>query len=561
MIRPRDYQDDAVAALFYYFANHYGNPLILMPTGTGKSVVLAMALMRMLYQYPYSRFMVLTHVETLVGQNHKKLLEAWPGAPAGIYHAGIGRRDTFNNILFAGIQSAYLVPHLFGHIDVLFIDEAHLVGTKDETMYLSFINALRKVNPLLKVVGLTATDWRLGLGKLTNGAIFTDVAIDMTTPAAWNWFVDNGYLAPLTSKKTYYALSDKGIGKQGGEYIMSQMQEALDHEHITRAAVEEMIHWGQDRHMWMVFASGVKHCEHVAEVFGEFGIDAVPIHSKTKKPELVIEDFKAGRYRCAVSMNKLTTGVDAPGIDLIGVLRFTNSSALWVQMLGRGTRPLYADGYDLSTGEGRLAAMRASAKQDCLVLDFARNTERLGPINDPVVSTPAKKGKKGGGGGAVMKMCVSCREYIGVAAMVCSRCGEDQPALPVKYDATATDAEVMTREVQADPIVELIDVEHITYTYHKRKNSTKPPSLCVTYYGKGLFRKYMEFICFEHEGAARTRARNWWVERVPPHMREHLPVPDTVAQAREFAGHLQIPKRIRVWTNAPKPQIMSHEYD
>lgn len=555
MLVPRDYQDEAVDAIFDYFNAFDGNPLVLMPTGTGKSVVLGGAGKRMLWQYPGTRIMVATHVEKLIRQNFQKLLQMWPTAPAGIYSAGVGRRDYKDNILFVGIQSAYGCAEIFGRIDVLFIDEAHLVSPKDAGMYATLIEKLRAINPKLKVVGLTATGWRTDNGPLVGGGIFTDVAIDMTTMAAWNWFIDQGYLAPLYSKRTKFELSAEGVGMVGNEYNMAQLQDKVDKEQLSRAAIEEMLHWGGDRNCWMIFAAGVNHCEHVADLLNEYGVPAVAIHSKSKNPEKLTDAFAAGEYRAAVSMNKLTTGVDVPNIDLIGCMRHTMSSSLWVQMLGRGTRPLYAPGHDLSTKEGRLASMAASDKaRGCLVLDFARNTENLGPVNNPIIPMK-RKGKKGGGGGAPVRACPVCLEYNPAGVRFCQVCHYEFP-MKVHMDGTASNLDVMVRDVPAPQVDELV-VERVTYHVHHKLN--KPDSLKVSYFTTN-YRMFNEYICFEHGGGATRRAVNWWAERAQPQPGQPVRMPVSTNEAHALVDCLRIPKKIRVWVNKKTPEIMSYVY-
>ena len=531
-----------------------------MPTGTGKSVVIGRFCSSALRAYPHTRIVLLTHVETLIEQNFDKLMQVWPNAPAGIYSAGLGRRDTIQQIIFAGIQSVYDKPGLFPWIDLVLVDEAHLVSPKDETMYQAFLGAAKLINPQLKVIGFTATDWRLGLGKLVGGGMFTDVAIDMTTPAAWNWFVDNGYLAPLYSKKTVLRLDDSNIGTSGGEYIMSQQQKEVDKEDLTRAAIEEMIWWGnaENRNCWMIFATGVSHCEHVAEMLCDYGVEAIAVHSKAKDAAKRIEAFKHGEYRAAVSMNKLTTGVDVPQIDLMGVLRFTKSSSLWVQMLGRGTRPAYGDGFDLTTVDGRHSAIAAGPKPNgCRVCDFAHNTERLGPINNPVVSSP--KGASKRKGIAPVRVCPACAEYVHASHRACTACGYEF-GMVIRIDGKSSDAEVMTRDPQPDPVVQLIDVERVTYHTHRRRNSVKPPSLRVSYYSSGdIPQKFEEWVCLEHSGNARHRAEDWWRDRLPAQW-ANAPLPSSIEEAVEWAGHLQIPKKIKVWINTQRPKVMGYVY-
>ena len=560
MIVPRDYQRDAREALWEYFANHSGNPLVLMPTGTGKSIVIGDFVRSALYAYPHTRVAAVTHVETLIQQNYEKLLALWPSAPAGIYSAGLDRRDTHCQVTFAGIQSIYKNPNLFPPLDLVIVDEAHLISPKDETMYQAWLDEQKRRNPQLKVIGLTATDWRLGFGRITGNGIFTDVAIDMTTPAAWNWFVDQGYLSPLYSKKTVLRLDDSNIAVQGGEYVMASQQREVDKDDLTRQAIEELLYWGnaENRNCWMIFATGVHHCEHVAEMLDSYGVPAVAIHSKSKDPDKKLAAFKAGEYRAAVSMNKLTTGVDVPQIDLMGILRFTKSSALWVQILGRGTRCDYAPGFDLGMLEGRLAAIGAGRKpRGTRVCDFAHNTERLGPINNPVISAP--KGKKKSGQGAPVRVCPACAEYVHASHRSCPECGYEFGMI-IRIDGKSSEAEVMTR-VQEEPKVIAVDIGHVTYHYHKRKDKT--PTLRVSYYHPGGLQKFEEWIAFEHEGTARSRAEAWWRERIPGTWPSSTPAPQSVAQALEWTSHLQIPKRLKVWINPPggRPRIQGYEYE
>lgn len=563
MITPREYQVDAREALWDYFNERSGHPLVLMPTGTGKSVVIADFARSALWMFPTTRIVCVTHVETLIQQNYDKLLDVWPQAPAGIYSAGLARRETNRQITFAGIQSIHNKPDLFPWIDLVMIDEAHLVSPNDETRYQAWLEGQKLRNPHLKVIGFTATDWRLGLGKLTGNGIFSDVAIDMTTPASWNYFVDQGYLAPLHSKKTYLRLDDAGITTVGGEYSMAGQQRVVDKEDLTRQAVEEMVWWGKEeqRTCWMLFATGVDHCEHIAEMLDSYGVHAVAVHSKSKNPQAKLEAFKNGEYQAAVSMNKLTTGVDIPQVDLMGVLRFTKSSSLWVQMLGRGTRCAYAPGFDLQSLEGRHAAIAAGPKpKGCRVCDFAHNTERLGPVNNPVISAP-KGPKRKSSQGAPVRVCPACADYVHASHRSCPGCGYEFGTI-IRIEGVSSDAEVMTREAQEAPIVEIIPITQVTYHYHKRRNSDKPPTLRVNYYTAGdIPQRYEEWICFEHTSGARNRAVDWWMERVPEQYREHMPVPTTVAEAQEKAAWLKIPNSIRVWTNTQRPRIVGYDYE
>lgn len=561
-MRARDYQQHAADAVWDYFVDNSGHPLVLMPTGTGKSIVPPLFIQRMFRAYPGSRVMLATHVETLIAQNFEKLIAFWPTAPAGIFSAGLNRKDVGLPITFGGVQSMWTCPELFGHVDILFIDEAHLVSPKESGMYAALIAGLQKVNPQLKIIGLTATGWRTDNGALVDGGIFTDIAVDMTTTESWNYFVDAGYLSPLYSKRTALHIDADGVAIAGRDYNLKQLAAHVDHEHITRQAIQEMLWWGdtERRDCWMVFATGVNHCEHVRDMLEEYGVNAVAVHSKSKNPDKLLADFKAGRYRAAVSMNKLTTGVDIPQIDLIGVMRHTLSSNLWVQMLGRGTRPVYAPGYDLNDWRGRLAAIAAGPKPNgCRVCDFVRNTENLGPINAPII--PQRRKKKGGGGAPPIRVCEKCGTYCHPSVRFCTHCGFEFP-VRTYMDGVSSDLDVMVRAdapvPQPDPIVERLTVVSVTCNLHRKKN--RPNSLRVSYFCKGqgnIPRMFSEYVCFEHIGPARSRAERWWRERCTD-----FDPPAETARALELERYLRVPRTIDVWINPPSnhPEINSYGF-
>lgn len=190
-MKPRDYQEYAINSVFKYFEDgNVGNPVICMPTGTGKSLVSAEFIRRVCTQWPGQRVILLTHVKELIEQNYDKLMQIWSTAPAGIYSAGIGRKETMFNITYAGIQSIHRVAHEFGHVDLIIVDECHLIPTKSNTMYRKFIDLLKRVNPHLKVIGLTATAWRVGTGMITDdNGFFDDICCDMCSFDSFNWFL------------------------------------------------------------------------------------------------------------------------------------------------------------------------------------------------------------------------------------------------------------------------------------------------------------------------------------------------------------------------------------
>jgi len=541
MIQARSYQIEAVESIFNYFAANYGNPLVAMPTGTGKSVVIALFLRRVFELYPNQKILCLTHVKELIVQNYNKFLSVWPEAPAGINSAGLKRRDYMHKVIFAGIASVAKQWAEFGFVNLLVIDEAHLVSPNDETMYRTFIEGLKSINPMLKVIGLTATPWRLGHGRITDDGIFTNTCFDITGLHAFNRLIAEGYICPLIPKQTGTMLNTDGVHMRGGEFISSELQIAVDKAEITYAALQEAMECGHDRHRWLIFCAGVDHAKHAAEMLNALGIPCGTVHSKMsdKERDQVIADFKAGKYRAVTNNNVLTTGFDMPEIDMIVMLRPTASPVLWVQMLGRGTRPFECLEY---------------RKMNCLVLDFAGNTKRLGPINDPLI--PRKKGTKGGE--APIKLCAVCGTYNHASARFCGGepfatpmgCGHEFPIM-TKLKESASTEEVIRGEL---PVSEMFKIDTITISKHEKFG--KPPAMKVTYYC-GL-KHFEDYVCIQHEGFVARKASRWWMERTN---RLDLRPPTTTDEALSRAGELKSATHISVWVNKKYPEIVNYCFD
>ena len=348
----RDYQTAAITGLYDYFAESTGNPLVVMPTGTGKSVVIAGFVREAVAAYPETRILMLTHVKELIAQNFQALIRMWPEAPGGIYSAGLSRRDIHAQILFAGIQSIHKHASRVQRCDLVIIDEAHLLGRADSGMYRTFLAELNRINSgMLKVVGFTATPYRLDSGMLHEGKdrLFTDIAYQVPVLQ----MIEQGYLCPVVPKQTTTQLDVSSVGTRGGEFIAGQLEAAVDRDEVTAAAVAEVVQHGAERGSWLIFCSGVAHARHVRDAIREHGISCETVTGDTPGPERdgILAAFKAGRLRCVTNANVLTTGFDAPGTDLIALLRPTKSVGLYVQMVGRGTR--LAEGKDDCIAEGQ----------------------------------------------------------------------------------------------------------------------------------------------------------------------------------------------------------------
>ena len=540
---------------------------------TGKSICLA-EFMRLVCQWwPGQKLMLLTHVKELIAQNAAKLKELWPEAPLGIYSSGLKKKDVHDQIIYAGIASVAKKAHLFGSVSLILVDECHLISPKDQTMYQAFFAALRERNPYLKIIGFTATAFRMGFGPIVRqegdeelgvSAMFDHIVFDGSSVEYFNWFISEGYLMPLIPKRTKMQLDVSGVGKRGGEYISSELQAAVNKAEANQLALNEALAVAGDRKKWLVFCAGVEHAEDFAALLNQNGVKACAVHSKMggKERDQAIADFKSGKLMALTNNNVLTTGFDCPDIDLIIMLRPTGSPVLWVQMLGRGTRPVYAPGFDLADREQRLAAIAASDKQNCLVLDFSGNSRRLGPINDPAV--PRRPGQKGGGA-PIYKSCEVCgtdgqypawRFCGGVSAEdTAFKAGLGFCGAPFtfkeKLKRAASSEELVKNQM---PVIEVFDVENVVYQKNvNRGDRSKPPTLKVTYYCG--HKTFVEYVCLQHSDWAGRKAYKWWTIRSP------LPLPASVDDALDVINQLAVPTQIRVHTNVKWPIVLACCYD
>ncbi len=505
----RPYQGAAIQGIYNYFHDHTGNPLIVIPTAGGKSLVMASFVEGVLKAYPDQRILIVTHVKELIEQNHDELKGLWPEAPAGIYSAGLKQRDIHARILFAGIQSIHKRVYDVQQCDLVLIDEAHLIPRDSNTMYRRFLGELKRLNPMMKVIGFTATPFRLDSGLLHEGedAIFTDIAYEVSVRE----LIDLGYLAPLRSKGMVTTLDVTSVGTRGGEFIAKDLEAAVDQESINESAVDEIVSFGAERQSWLVFCAGVDHAHHVRDVIRKRGVRCETIVGDTPSAEreAIIKAFKAGEIRCLTNANVLTTGFNAPGVDLIAMLRPTKSAGLYVQIVGRGCR-------------------LAPGKTDCLVLDFAGNIARHGPIDAITPRRPRESEE----GVAPTKTCPECRSILPAAIGQCPDCGHVFSAPEIKINAQASELAVLS---SGEP--EWIPVTHVRYARHEKTG--KPPSLRVDYWS-GLT-QHSEWVCIEHPGYARQKAVSWWANRAPG-----VPVPQRVEEAIAAVPKLRTPSEIAV---------------
>src|SRR5688572_1248556 len=352
MLILRPYQRTALRAVYDAFQRGVQNPLVAMPTGSGKAPTLCTFIKEAIEQWPDQRILSLVHIQELVAQNVATMLRIWPDAPVSVYSAGLGSRDLSGQVVMASIQSVYKRAYDLQRVDLIVVDEAHLIPPSGDGMYKRLLADLAKINGGdVPMVGFTATPFRLSSGSLVDGkgAVFDELSHEVGLLE----LIDGGYLCPPITKATTAQIDTSGVATRGGEFVASQLQAAADRVHLTEAACDECCVQGRDRRSWLVFSTGVDHAFHIRDALRKRGISCETVTGETPPTErrAIVQAHKDGRIRCLTNDSVLTTGYDNPIVDMLAVLRPTQSPGLWVQMVGRGTR-------------------LAEGKSDCLVLDF-----------------------------------------------------------------------------------------------------------------------------------------------------------------------------------------------
>ncbi|MBZ9943467.1 DEAD/DEAH box helicase family protein [Mesorhizobium sp. BR1-1-13] len=531
----RYYQREAIDAIFEYWREEAGHPLVDMATGTGKSITMATLTKELVEGWPELRVLNVAHREELVEGNFGELVGVYPFAPVGIYAAALGRRDSHSQIIFGQIQTIYNKAAEIGHIDVLEIDEVHLVPRDAETMYGQFIAALLAINPDMKIVGFTATIYRLDSGRLDEGegCMFDKVVYTYSISQG----IDDGFLSPLSSKGMATGFDLTGVGTLGGDYKKGALAAAVDKEEITRQAVAEAVAYGANRRTALFFCSGVEHAEHVRDEVRRHGKTCEIITGNTPKGERrrILTEYKAGRIWGVSNDAVLTVGTNVPGIDLIADLAPTKSTSRYVQKAGRGTRPVYPAGFnpDTAPAEERRAAIANGPKPNCLYLDYAKNVSYHGPVDMVQPKTPGK-----GDGSPPIKQCPQeeggCGELVHISVMTCPCCGRDfPPSENVKITAKADDVPILSKaEATWRPVTDR------RFDFHEGKGD-KPPSVKVSYTcGMTSIR---EWLCPQHTGFAKSKASRWWAQHGGGR-----PFPDTVMAWLERQRELLVTAEIAV---------------
>ena len=540
----RDYQREAIHAAYDWIREQRTNPCIVLPTGAGKTPVLATIAADVAIKWG-GRALVVSHVKELIEQAADAMAEWFPEAATTVYSAGLGEKNPTGRVVCAGVQSiAERSADLnrFGPINVVLVDEAHMIPPGGTGRYRTLIEQLQELNPSLTVIGLTATPYRLDGGVIygNDGELFAGVCYESKVGD----LIRQGFLSNVSSKRASVEADLSRVSITNGEFDSGEMAEAF--ESIVRESVEQILRSAIDRRSVIVFCSGVDHALAVWSLLTKAGESAAIITGATPTGDRkdFAKRFKAGQIKYMVNVNVLTTGFDATCVDMVALLRATLSPGLFYQMVGRGLR--------LHGG-----------KTLCRVLDFGGNVRRHGCIDD--IQPPRKRGKKEFE--ERTRECPRCEEICKAILPVCPDCGLDfswkkclacggfsppdsaacvdcsvafeKQEREITHDEEPDDVPILTTQIEA----EWIEIDRVDYWVHKKRGADEnaPRSMRVSYWS-GFSIVAEEWVCVEHEGYPATKARSWWSRRSG----------NTMPTSAEFAvklccnGHAAEPKAIAI---------------
>jgi DNA repair protein RadD len=541
MLVLRPYQERAIEELYAWLErNSNGNPIVDMCVGAGKSVVIAELCKRCIAQHPTTRIVMTVSSRELCLQNMEKLLNVWPEAPVGVCSAALGGKDLQSQIIFATIGSIARKADVLGRVDLLLVDECHGINSSAKGMYRHFIDEVKRFgNPNLCVIGFTGTPFRGNGVWLHHGedVLFNGVA----TKVSMTELLKSGHLSPLVvDDETPQLIDTTNVRVSQGDYVMSDLNRVVNDADLITRTVNDIIARGASRKKWLVYCVTIEHAENVLAAFIQAGINTTMVTGDTPAAErkYIINQYKHGDTRCLVNVAVLTTGFDAPNIDLIALLRPTLSPVLYVQIAGRGMRT--ADG-----------------KADCLWLDYTPTTANLGAVNLIKGRVPPKVKAKLTGF-TLVKHCDECGNACHISVMVCPDCGHEYPVndnniAASHFDRPCTDA-LPLHGLQPAP-KKWLAVNTVTF---KRWDKNGKISLRVTY-NCGLEAVH-EWLSFEGFGYAFKKASEWWAKRWAL---ENPWVPKSVDEALMAIDEVGIrsPNKIQVEKNGKYWSIKDYEFE
>lgn len=506
----RDYQQAAVDGLFNWWNdNREGNPLIVVPTAGGKTVIFSAIIKKLMEEYTGCSILILAHRKELISQAEQKLLSVWPTAPVGVYAASLDRREIAPITIASRDSIANKIKDI-GRFELVFVDEAHNIAPGETTRYRKIIEGLRENYPDLHVIGFTATPYR-GDGKLIYGeknSIFAGIAYEIHIQE----LLKKEFLSPVTAiSVAQESIADTSeVKTTGGDFNLKELEAVTADEELIKAAMTEWETkaYNRGRESTVFFCVSVLHANLVSEELAKRGYTVPVISGETPKQlrDDILKKFHRGDLIGIANCAILTEGTDIPRIDCISLLRPTKSIVLYKQIIGRGMR--------LSPETG---------KQNCLILDHGGCIERFGPVD---IAQPAAKRKKKDDR---TKVCPKCKTINGIFKRKCVKCEFQFEPNPVKicesceeenhpsaaeciacgapffnHSKTATEGGILSSE----PNLQTFEVEEISCQTMVSRKSGKPYLKVI--YRVSLFELFFKNLMIGHDGYAGKKAKQEW---------------------------------------------------
>ena len=471
-------------------------------TGSGKTIFFATLIKRLLNDWPTLRIAVLAHRRELIRQAQDKLLSVWPEAPIGIACASTGKKtNTELPVTIGSIQTLSRRAEETAPFDLIIIDEVHRLPPKNiQSQYGDWLKTMEEYEPTVRILGLTATAFRLGHGFCYGRGC---------KPGNENWFsklhykIDiknlqkQGFLCGYRAKSTVDIHKDLAAVKStGGEFNLGALSDLMSKEHHVGSAVNAYEKYGENRNRVVVFAVTIDHAEKLKMAFSDAGHTIAIVHSKMplSQRDMALQEFEKGKVKFIISIGVLTEGWDSPAVDCVLMCRPTKSPALFVQMTGRGLRP-HAD------------------KEDVLILDLANNCLTHGDPNDPIIEIPKRKSiiakKKN-------KTCPRCEEIVNPGILECPACGyiwKTEPAGDNNGSVQMSDVKFKLKEKPKPVIFEISDCTITDYTSKKGNRMLKVALIDSTFLQRKYVNEFWQFDPDAHE-YARGKARKNWLDLI-----------------------------------------------
>lgn len=506
--------------------------LLQAATGAGKTAMIVRMIQRYFNSDSSRTFLIVMHKQELIQQfmaSFKKFTSI-PVADIGIACKGLSSKVvTDRRITIASVQTLVNQLNVYGGADLVVVDETHRIGHDDNSQYKVLLNKLREYKPDHKVIGVTATAYRLGHGMIYGDeckAGRDNFFPDLTHRVLYSDLVRDGYLMPLKGfvacdGDTAEELSNATM--TSGEYNMLDAGRIMT-RHIS-SAVDAFEKYGADHKSVAVFACTIDHATRLSEEFSSRGHSACVIHSKLSAIErdYNLKEWQSGRIKIAVSINVLVEGFDHPGLSCLVMCRPTKSPVVFVQAIGRVLRV-------------------HEEKSESLLIDLTSNVMEFGlDLDNPRFTIPSGMDGKGE---APVKICpgnnedgTACGMSLHPATMVCHYCGYEYPV--VEMEASVSKMKEVNFNGEEEP-PEWYDVMGMSTSIHTSKEGKQLLKVSLQV-GSGFYgsKSVNVWICLRdyYKGFAVDKGEEKWNEF------SEEPFPDNVEEAEFLSGTFKVPSR------------------